>query len=83
VTQLATIPLRHVLAVTQLATIPLRHVLAVTQLATIPLRHVLAVTQLAAVPLIMAAAAIVADLPGARRAGGSAAISDFGRTPGA
>ncbi|RSM64934.1 low temperature requirement protein A [Actinoplanes sp. ATCC 53533] len=59
-----------------------RAVAALVVLATIPLGHVLAVGQLAAIPLIMAAAAIIEDLPGVRRAGGSTAISDFGRTPG-
>jgi low temperature requirement protein LtrA len=58
-----------------------RVVAAVAVLATIPLGHVVAVAQLAAIPLIMAAAAIIEDLPGVRRAG-STAISDFGRTPG-
>jgi low temperature requirement protein LtrA len=55
---------------------------ALVVLATIPLGHVLAMAQLVAIPLIMAAAAIIEDLPGVRRAGGSTAISDFGRTPG-
>ncbi|WP_433726367.1 low temperature requirement protein A [Actinoplanes sp. CA-051413] len=54
---------------------------ALIVLATIPLGHVVAVAQLAAIPLIMAAAAIIEDLPGVRRTG-STAISDFGRTPG-
>jgi len=54
---------------------------ALVVLATIPLGHVLAIAQLAAIPLIMAAAAIIEDLPGVKRAG-STAISDFGRTPG-
>lgn len=55
---------------------------ALVVLATIPLGHLLAVAQLAAIPLIMAAAAIIEDLPGVRRAGGSTTISSFGRTPG-
>lgn len=58
-----------------------RVVAALVVLATIPLGHVLAIAQLAAIPLIMAAAAIIEDLPGVKRAG-STAISDFGRTPG-
>jgi len=58
-----------------------RVVAALVVLATIPLGHVVAVAQLAAIPLIMAAAAIIEDLPGMRRTG-STAISDFGRTPG-
>jgi low temperature requirement protein LtrA len=58
-----------------------RVVAALVVLATIPLGHVLAIAQLAAIPLIMAAAAIMEDLPGVKRAG-STAISDFGRTPG-
>ncbi|MEU8612366.1 low temperature requirement protein A [Actinoplanes sp. NPDC048791] len=58
-----------------------RVVAALVVLATIPLGHVVAVAQLAAIPLIMAAAAIIEDLPGMRRSG-STAISDFGRTPG-
>ncbi|MGW4944427.1 low temperature requirement protein A [Actinoplanes sp. NPDC004185] len=58
-----------------------RVVAALVVLATIPLGHVVAVAQLAAIPLIMAAAAIIEDLPTMRRSG-STAISDFGRTPG-
>ena len=58
-----------------------RVVAALVVLATIPLGHVLAVAQLAAIPLIMAAAAIIEDLPGVKRTG-STAISDFGRTSG-
>jgi hypothetical protein len=42
----------------------------------------MAVAQLAAIPIIMAAAAIIEDLPVVRRAGGSTEISTFGRTPG-
>jgi low temperature requirement protein LtrA len=57
-----------------------RAVAAVAVLATIPLGHVQAVLQLAAIPLIMAAAAIVEDLPRVRQLG-STAISSFGRTP--
>ena len=41
---------------------------AVAVLATIPLGHVQAVVQLAAIPIIMAAAAIIEDLPGVGRA---------------
>jgi low temperature requirement protein LtrA len=59
-----------------------RAVAALVVLATIPLGHVLAVAQLAAIPIIMAVAAIVEDLPGVRRAGGSTEISSFGRTAG-
>jgi low temperature requirement protein LtrA len=53
---------------------------AAVVLATIPLGHYVAVAQLAAVALIMAAAAIIEDLPAARRAGNTQ-ISTFGRTP--
>jgi low temperature requirement protein LtrA len=57
-----------------------RVIAAAVVLATIPLGHVLAVAQLAAIPIIMAGAAMIEDLPAVRRAGGSTAISDFGRT---
>ncbi|GAA3349099.1 low temperature requirement protein A [Amorphoplanes nipponensis] len=60
---------------------PHRVVAAAAVLATIPLGHVRAVAQLAAIPVIMAAAAIIEDLPRVRR-DGSTAISSFGRTPG-
>jgi low temperature requirement protein LtrA len=60
---------------------PHRMVAALVVLATIPLGHVSAIAQLAAIPLIMAAAAMVEDLPEWRRSG-STAISDFGRTAG-
>jgi len=59
-----------------------RGLAALAVLATIPLGHLEAVVQLAAIPIIMAAAAIIEDLPGVRRTG-STAISSFGRTPGA
>jgi low temperature requirement protein LtrA len=59
-----------------------RIVAAAAVLATIPLGHVLAVAQLAAIPLIMAAAAMIEDMPEVRRNGGSTAIGDFGRTGG-
>jgi low temperature requirement protein LtrA len=58
-----------------------RVVAAIVVLATIPLGHVSAIAQLAAIPLIMAAAAIIEDLPEWRRSG-TTAISDFGRTAG-
>jgi low temperature requirement protein LtrA len=57
-----------------------RVVAAMVVLATIPLGHVYAVAQLAAIPLIMAASAIIEDMPEVRRTGGSTAIGDFGRT---
>jgi low temperature requirement protein LtrA len=49
-------------------------------LLVIPLGHIMAIAQLATVPLIMAAALIAEDLPGALRTG-SSKISTFGRTP--
>jgi low temperature requirement protein LtrA len=58
-----------------------RALAAVVVLATIPLGHVSAIAQLAAIPLVMAAAAIIEDLPEWRRSG-STAISDFGRNAG-
>jgi low temperature requirement protein LtrA len=56
-----------------------RVVAAALVLAVIPLGHLVAIAQLAAVPLIMAAAAIIEDIPAIRREG-STAIGDFGRT---
>jgi low temperature requirement protein LtrA len=61
---------------------PHRVVAALAVLATIPLGHLVAIAQLAAIPLIMAAAAIIEDLPQVRRTGGSTEISTFGRTAG-
>jgi low temperature requirement protein LtrA len=58
-----------------------RHRLAATAivLAAIPLGHLVAIAQLATVVAVMAAAAIIEDIPEMRRSGGTA-ISDFGRT---
>ncbi|MEV8507843.1 low temperature requirement protein A [Actinoplanes sp. NPDC051475] len=58
---------------------PHRVVAALVVLAAVPLGHVVAVAQLALIPVVMAAAAIAEDLPGARRAGNTE-ISSFGRT---
>ena len=57
-----------------------RLVAAVVVLATIPLGHLMAIAQLAAILLIMVGLALVEDLPRVRQAGGSTAISTFGRT---
>jgi low temperature requirement protein LtrA len=62
--------------------VPHRLVSAALVLATIPLGHVSAIAQLAAIPIIMAAVAIVEDLPGVRRNGWDTTISSFGRTAG-
>jgi low temperature requirement protein LtrA len=62
--------------------VPHRLVAAALVLATIPLGHVSALAQLAAIPIIMAAVAIVEDLPGVRRNGWDTTISTFGRTAG-
>jgi low temperature requirement protein LtrA len=59
-----------------------RLVAAALVLATIPLGHVSAIAQLAAIPIIMAAVAIVEDLPEVRRNGWDTMISSFGRTAG-
>jgi low temperature requirement protein LtrA len=59
-----------------------RLVAAALLLATIPLGHVSAIAQLAAIPIIMAAVAIVEDLPEVRRNGWDTTISSFGRTAG-
>ena len=59
--------------------VPHRIAAALLVLATIPLGHVLAVAQLAAISVIMAATAIIEDVPEVRRSG-STAIGDFGRT---
>jgi hypothetical protein len=48
-------------------------------LAAAPLGEVVAVAQLAAVAVIMAATAIIEDVPEMRRTGGTS-ISDFGRS---
>lgn len=52
---------------------------AAVVLATVPLGHLLAIAQLAAIAVIMAATAIIEDLPEVRRSG-STAIGDFGRS---
>jgi low temperature requirement protein LtrA len=52
---------------------------AAAVLAVIPLGHVAAIAQLAALPIIMAATAIIEDLPELRRTGRTE-ISTFGRT---
>lgn len=48
-------------------------------MAVIPLGHMVAIVQLAAIVVIMAATAIIEDVPEMRRSG-STAIGDFGRT---
>jgi low temperature requirement protein LtrA len=59
-----------------------RLVCAAIVLAVIPLGHYTAIAQLAALPLIMAATAIIEDVPEMRRSGRTE-ISSFGRTAGA
>jgi low temperature requirement protein LtrA len=60
---------------------PHRVIAALAVLATIPLGYLMAIVELAAIPLIMAAAAIIEDVPRVRRTGATE-ISTFGRTPG-
>jgi low temperature requirement protein LtrA len=59
---------------------PHRVVAALVLLAAVPLGHLVAIAQLAAVPAIMAAAAIIEDIPRVRRSG-STSVSTFGRSP--
>jgi len=50
-------------------------------LATVPLGHLIAIAQLAAIPIIMMAAAVIEDVPEARRTGRKE-VRSFGRTAG-
>ena len=59
--------------------VPHRVICAILVLATVPLGRVSAVAQLVAIPIIMAATAIIEDVPELRRTGRTE-ISSFGRT---
>jgi low temperature requirement protein LtrA len=59
--------------------VPHRVAAAAIVLATVPLGHLLAIAQLAAIPIILAATAIIDDVPELRRSGRTE-ISSFGRT---